>query len=181
MSLVDKATQFIALKHDGQSRRGLDIPYSTHVFGVARILKNAKYPEEIVVAGMLHDILEDSDATEQEIESIFGINILQLVKAVSSIDKSIPWRERKQLAIDSVKQLTEEEAAVAIAEKIQNLNAMAYVIQNNGEDAWFGNGANKSDQLWFYEKYFWEIKQYHPNSKLFKEFEQCVERLYSLI
>ena len=55
MSLVDQATQYTARKHEGQYRPGLNIPYSTHLFGVARILKAANYEEDIVVAGLLHD------------------------------------------------------------------------------------------------------------------------------
>ena len=181
MSLVDKATQFIALKHEGQTRRGLDIPYSTHLFGVARILKTANYSEEIVIAGLLHDIFEDSNATEQEIEQLFGTDVLQIVKAISIPDKSIPWRERKQQSIDRVKALSDDEAAVCIAEKIQNLRAMDYVIRLHGEEKWYGNSANKNDQIWFYKSYLEEIKLYHPNNRLYQELEQSIHKLYSLV
>ena len=180
MNLVDKATRYIALKHDGQYRRGLDIPYSTHLYGVARVLKTAKYSDQVVIAGLLHDILEDSDATVQEIEELFGAQILQLVKAVSEPDKSIPWKERKQKAIEKVKELNDDEISIAIAEKIQNLNSMAFVINNFGENAWYGESAKKSDQQWFYEHYFEETKKYHPNNRLLKEFEEGIQRLISL-
>ena len=181
MNLVDKAGQFIALKHDGQYRRGFDFPYSTHLFGVARVLKNAKYPEQVVVAGLLHDILEDSDTTEQELLENFGLYILELVKAVSDPDKSIPWKERKQYVIARIPQLTDEQMAITLAEKIQNLNSMTYVISTMGEEAWYGKSANKEEQRWFYEQYFEATKKYHSQTKLLGEFEECLEKLFSLI
>lgn len=180
MSLVDKATQFIALKHEGQYRRGLEIPYSTHLFGVARILKKAKYQENVVVAGLLHDIFEDSDATEQEVKDMFGEDILTLVKAVSEPDKSMPWRQRKQQAIDAIRFLEEEELAIALAEKIQNLNSMVYVIERLGDQAWYSFSANKNEQHWFYEQYFEEAKRYHPEAKLLAELEDSLKKLFSL-
>ena len=79
MSLVVQATQYTVKKHEGQYRRGLNIPYSTHLFGVARILKAAGYADDIVVAGLLHDVLEDTDATAEEVCELFGENILALV------------------------------------------------------------------------------------------------------
>jgi (p)ppGpp synthase/HD superfamily hydrolase len=180
MSLVDKATQFIALKHEGQYRRGLEIPYSTHLFGVARILKKAKYRENVVVAGLLHDIFEDSDATEQEVKEKFGEEILTLVKAVSEPDKSIPWKQRKQQAIDEIRCLEEEELAIALAEKIQNVNSMTYVIERLGEQAWNSFSANKHEQHWFYEHYFEETKKHCPDAKLLPEFEESLNKLFSL-
>ena len=97
MNKIDKATQYIAKKHDGQYRRGLKIPYSTHLFGVARILKTAGYGESVIIAGLLHDVFEDTNASEEEVRELFGSEVLQLVKAVSEKDKSVEWYKRKKV------------------------------------------------------------------------------------
>ena len=67
-------------KHDGQYRKGTKIPYITHPFAVAMILKHHRYSDEVVAAGLLHDTLEDTDTTEQEILN-FSPYVLDLVRA----------------------------------------------------------------------------------------------------
>ena len=181
MGAVDLAIQFIAKKHDGQYRKGLNIPYSTHLFGVARILKTAGYGESVVIAGLLHDVFEDTDATEQEVVELFGEEVLQIVKAVSEIDKSIEWYERKNEAISRVALLTENQLAVAIAEKIQNLMAMQYVVEKLGAQAWKLFSANKEDQLWFYQSFLNECKLRWPNAKLLPMMEDKFEKVFTFV
>ena len=178
MGAVDIAIQFIAKKHDGQYRKGLNIPYSTHLFGVARILKSAGYGESVVIAGLLHDILEDSDATEQEVAELFGEEILEIVKAVSEPDKSVEWFARKNEMICKIAIFTEEQLAVALAEKIQNLMAMQYVIEKLGEQAWKIFSTNKNDQGWFYESFLTECKGRWPNAKLLPLMEEKFEKVF---
>lgn len=57
---------------------------------------------------------------------------------------------------------------------------MAFVINNFGENAWYGESAKKLDQQWFYEHYFEETKKFYPNNQLLKEFEEGIQRLISL-
>lgn len=178
MNLIDKATQYIAKKHDGQYRKGLNIPYSTHLFGVARILKTAGYGESVVIAGLLHDVFEDTNATEEEVKEIFGLEVLQLVKAVSEKDKSVEWYERKKQVIDIIAHLSEEELAVALAEKIQNLNSMEYVIETLGEPSWDFFSADKKDQQWFYESFLNETRIYHPDAILLNQMEEKVHKVF---
>lgn len=178
MGAVDVAIQFIAKKHDGQYRKGLNIPYSTHLFGVARILKTAGYGESVVIAGLLHDIFEDSDASEQEVLELFGEEVLQTVRAVSEADKSVEWYARKNAAISKVALLTEEQLAVALAEKIQNLMAMQYVIEKLGEQAWKLFSANKEDQRWFYESFLTECKVRCADAKLLPLMESKFKKVF---
>ena len=92
MNIVDQATQFIALKYDGKRRTAMQIPYATHLFGVARILKNTGYRDTVVIAGLLHDILEDDFVTEQELRAQFGEEVLLLVKATTEMPKNYNWQ-----------------------------------------------------------------------------------------
>ena len=179
MSLVDQATQYIARKHEGQYRGGLNVPYSTHLFGVARILKAANYEDDIVVAGLLHDVLEDTDATEEDVRELFGENILMLVKAVSEQDKSHNWKQRKQYMINQIKYLSENTLAIVLAEKIQNVRAIKYELSQLGESTWDYFNAGKDMQYWYYANIIEQIKKYHPNAVLLPDLECGVKQLFA--
>ncbi|MDF2947482.1 MAG: pyrophosphokinae [Bacillales bacterium] len=94
MSLIDKAIEFAALKHNGHYRKGTDIPYISHPFGVGMILLKAKCNEEQIIAGILHDTLEDTETAPSEIEEKFGLKVLQLVQSCSEPNKGASsWKE----------------------------------------------------------------------------------------
>ena len=181
MSLVDQATQYTVKKHEGQYRRGLNIPYSTHLFGVARILKAAGYEDDIVVAGLLHDLFEDTDATEEEVRELFGDHILALVKAVSEPDKSLNWEQRKQHMINQIKYLSENTLAIVLAEKIQNVRAIKYELSQLGESTWSHFNAGKDMQYWYYNNVIEQTKKYHPNALLLPDLEYGVKQLFATV
>lgn len=181
MSLIDNATQYIAEKHEGQYRGGLRVPYSTHLFGVARILKIAGYSEEVVIAGLLHDVLEDTDATEEELQGNFGEYIVALVKAVSEPDKSLSWDIRKQGGIDRIQFKSDEELAILLAEKIQNVKSITYEVEKLGKQTWKNFNAGKDKQHWYYKNIIKQTKKYHPHAKLLPELEECVNNLFSAV
>lgn len=81
----DKAKSFAEAKHKGQFRKG-GLPYITHPIAVAEKLKNLGYGEDYVIAGLFHDLLEDTDATEKEIEEIGGKEVLKVVKLLTKTD-----------------------------------------------------------------------------------------------
>ncbi|MFS0576805.1 HD domain-containing protein [Sporosarcina sp. 179-K 3D1 HS] len=94
MNIIERAFQFALQKHEGQYCKGTDIPYITHPFAVAMILKHHRCRDEVVAAGLLHDTLEDTDTTELELLKLFGSDVLELVQAASESDKSLPWEHR---------------------------------------------------------------------------------------
>ena len=76
---IHDAIIFAAKAHEGQRRKGTDIPYITHPFEVAQILMEAGCDETLIIAGLLHDTLEDTEVTAAEIEEQFGPEVLALV------------------------------------------------------------------------------------------------------
>ena len=87
---IHDAIIFAAKAHEGQRRKGTDIPYITHPFEVAQILMEAGCDETLIIAGLLHDTLEDTEVTAAEIEEQFGPEVLALVDSDSE-DKSLSW------------------------------------------------------------------------------------------
>ena len=106
---IHKAIEFATLKHQGQTRKGTDIPYIVHPIEVMQILTASGCEEDIIIAGILHDTLEDTNTEREEIVEAFGARVAELV-AHESEDKSVskppsigcasalmPWRYARSL------------------------------------------------------------------------------------
>jgi (p)ppGpp synthase/HD superfamily hydrolase len=116
--LTRDALAFADRWHAGQTRDIDGIPFVTHPVEVACLLHEAGYPDEVVAAGALHDVLEDTDAQRSELEERFGARVAELVSAVSedpSIEDPI---ERKAALREQVARSGEYAAAVFAADKI---------------------------------------------------------------
>lgn len=178
MNIVDQATQFIALKYDGKRRTAMQIPYATHLFGVARILKNTGYRDTVVIAGLLHDILEDDFVTEQELRAQFGDEVLLLVKATTEMPKNYSWQLRKQCVIDSIEKKSPDELAILLAEKIHNMRSIIVELEQFGEGLWNNFNAPKEKQEWYYKSIIEQVETYHPNALLLPQLQQVVDKLF---
>ena len=122
-TLILKAAQFAALKHKSQSRKGSDkLPYIIHPISVALIIAEVGGVDEpeILAAALLHDTIEDTDTTPEELTSVFGKRVCRLVKEVSD-DKSLEKAERKKLQIEHAARLSPEAVIIKLGDKISNV------------------------------------------------------------
>jgi (p)ppGpp synthase/HD superfamily hydrolase len=116
--LTRDALNFAASRHAGQMREGNGAPFVTHPVEVACLLHEAGYSDDVVAAGVLHDVLEDTDASPAELEERFGPRVAELVTAVTD-DPSIEDRaERKGALRDQVARAGECAAVVFAADKV---------------------------------------------------------------
>ena len=123
MEDIVKAADFAARKHKDQRRKNKsETPYINHPIGVAHILTSeAKVTDPIVIqAALLHDTVEDTDTTIEEIGDVFGEKIKQIVAEVTD-DKSLPKQTRKQIQIDTAHKKSPEAKLVKLADKLYNL------------------------------------------------------------
>ena len=123
MEDVVKAADFAARKHRDQRRKNKsETPYINHPIGVAHILTSeGKVTDPIVIqAALLHDTVEDTDTTIEEIGDVFGEKIKQIVAEVTD-DKSLPKQTRKQVQIDTAHKKSPEAKLVKLADKLYNL------------------------------------------------------------
>ncbi len=90
-----KAVKFSASAHQGQMRKGKSIAYVSHPLTVGIILARMGCSEELVIAGILHDVIEDTDYEKEDIEREFGKKVADLVSGVSEENKKDSWVERK--------------------------------------------------------------------------------------
>ena len=128
-----QAASFAAGKHKEQRRKGSDaLPYINHPLEVANILGNIGGIEEfdILIAAILHDTIEDTETTEEELTQLFGERVCGFVLEVTD-DKSLPKAERKQLQIEHAPHLSVEAKQIKLADKISNVRD---VIENPAID-----------------------------------------------
>jgi guanosine-3',5'-bis(diphosphate) 3'-pyrophosphohydrolase len=118
-----QALQFAAEKHKNQRRKGADAsPYINHLIQVAEILWTVGNVRDVslLVASILHDTLEDTDATPEQIRTQFGEEVLALVIEVTD-DRSLPQKERKQLQVETAPHKSPRAKLLKIADKISNV------------------------------------------------------------
>lgn len=123
ISKIMAAASFAAKKHNGQKRKGSDgEPYINHPIEVANLLTNAGKVDdaEMIVAALLHDTVEDTDATFEEIADNFGTVVAGYVRELTD-DKSLPKAERKQLQVEHAPHLSNGAKQIKLADKISNI------------------------------------------------------------
>lgn len=120
-----KALLFSAKKHQKQRRKGTgEIPYINHPIEVVNLLANTcGINPNLYIAAILHDTLEDTEATTEEIEELFGVNILKLVKEVTD-NMKLPKSKRRELQIKNAPMLSDEAKQIKIADKICNIQSI---------------------------------------------------------
>lgn len=120
-----QATLFAARAHAGQARKGAAAePYVNHVIEVAAILAEAGAPLEAVLAGLLHDTVEDTEATHADLVAAFGETVANLV-AEATDDKTLPKETRKALQVSLASKKSDAAKQLKLADKISNLRAIA--------------------------------------------------------
>ena len=122
-SMIFSALKFAADKHAKQRRKGPeDTPYINHPIEVAEILLNVGKVSETdtLVAAILHDTIEDTNTSQDELESLFGSSVLALVMECTD-DKSLPKAERKRLQVEHAPHKSAPAKLIKIADKISNV------------------------------------------------------------
>ncbi len=123
--LVARALEVAAKAHEGQFRRSEgEIPYFSHCAAVALILTQAGYSEDVVIAGILHDVLEDTDFPRDEIVNQFGQPVLDLVEFVTEPSKNFPWVHRKEAYVRKLAGAPSKARAISAADKIHNIRSV---------------------------------------------------------
>jgi GTP diphosphokinase / guanosine-3',5'-bis(diphosphate) 3'-diphosphatase len=121
------ALQFAAHKHRDQRRKDLEAsPYINHPIALANILwrEGGVHDPAVIMAALLHDTIEDTETTEDELRKRFGDKVTSIVLEVTD-DKTLPKAERKRLQIEHAPHISREAKLVKLADKISNLRDVA--------------------------------------------------------
>jgi (p)ppGpp synthase/HD superfamily hydrolase len=150
--VIFKAIEFSTKAHAGQYRKGTKIPYITHLLNVAKILIEHECPEPVIAAGILHDTIEDTRVTVDDIREAFGNEVADLVNAVSEPNKSDhTWENRKAHTIKHLKSALPEVLIISLADKLDNIKAIREDYERIGDKLWKRFNRSKEKQQWYYQ------------------------------
>jgi (p)ppGpp synthase/HD superfamily hydrolase len=150
MAMIFRAIEFAARAHRHHCRKGTRIPYIVHPLNVAKILIEFGCPDEVVIAGILHDTTEDTPVTIAEIRKEFGDNVAALVEAASEPDKSDTWENRKSHTVEFLKTAPMDVLILSCADKLDNVKSIIEDVEKQGESVWGRFNRPKDDQEWYY-------------------------------
>ncbi len=151
MKITEKAKSFAITAHIGQIRKSdKEKPKIIHPINVANILQEYNFDDNVIAAGYLHDVIEDTNYTKEDLLKSFGEDVVSLVLGATEEDKSLSWEERKQETITKVKTLDLRHKAIVCADKISNLEDLRIIFEINGKKDFsaFKRGFDK--QKWYY-------------------------------
>lgn len=135
---IKKAIQFAARKHQGHMRQETEpLPYITHLFSVALLVAEDGADDDVVTAALLHDTLEDTETTREEIVASFNERVAELVESVSEVKEKdgtpLDWKGRKMQYLSQVEGASDDAVLISIADKIDNIESKLEAFEKEGE------------------------------------------------
>lgn len=156
MTVLDKAIIFAAKAHSGVCRKGSNIPYIVHPMEAASIAARMTDDLEVIAAAVLHDVVEDTPATAEQLEAEFGERVAGLVGADSEDKRedrppAETWEIRKSELLEFLPKASRDEQIIILADKLSNLRSMYRDYAEIGDELWNRfNVKDKSKHAWYY-------------------------------
>ena len=185
-ALVSQAFDFASKLHHGQTRKGTQIPYLSHLMAVASLVMEYGGTEQQVIAALLHDSLEDQadhfpggeEALREAICVTFSSEVLNLVTACTNAGKTGTWRDRKQSYLDHLALIKPDAHLIVCADKLHNARCILRDLRSLGDGIWDRFSGDKNDVLWYYRSLA-DILCGRMATDLEKEFEETVAAIES--
>ena len=156
----EAALSFVIKLHAAQFRKETEIPYITHLIGVAGLVLENGGKRDEAIAALLHDSVEDqakdypggAAALRRDIDAQFGRRVLEIVEACTDADEDPkpPWRERKEIYIGHLDSVSDGARLVSCADKLHNARAIVSDLRVMGEALWNRFNGGKEGTLWYY-------------------------------
>lgn len=149
--MIFAALRFADEAHSGQFRKGSRVPYLIHPLNVARILLDHGCSDDLAVAALLHDTVEDTEVTVEEIRTIFGDTIARLVEFATEPGPLWTWEKRKEHTLEILASGETPALLLSIADKLDNMLSIRHDLERCGEKTWDRFKRPRSKQRWYYE------------------------------
>lgn len=150
----DKALGYASEVHRMQIRKGTDIPYLSHLMGVASLVLEYGGDEDQAIAGLLHDAAEDAggDRRLQHIRLEFGDDVAAIVADCTDswVEPKPAWRPRKEAYIAGMASKADRSLLVSLADKTHNARAIVADLNMIGDELWDRFTASKTETIWYY-------------------------------
>lgn len=182
-SLLDRAIVFAVRAHAGTERRGKGFPYIVHIMEAVEIVATMTPDQELLAAAALHDTIEDTDTTVEQIRAEFGDRVAELVASESEdkgcgVSKEESWHARKQAAIDRLAHASHDSKIVALGDKLSNMRAIARDYAMQGDALWnLFNAKDRKEHEWHYRGLAASLHELQ-DTFAYKEFEQLIKQVF---
>lgn len=174
---IQKAIDISITAHMGQTRKGKQVPYIIHPFGVGIILARTGASEDIIIAGVLHDTIEDTEMTFEDIRKEFGEDVARIVNDVTEQDKGLPWEDRKRLAMEHIKDMKQDSLLVKSADLLHNMTDQLNDFEIEGDNMFKRFNASKEMQAERYKNVILELKKAWSQNPLLPDLEANIKTL----
>ena len=130
-----------------------------HLLNVCKLVAENDCSDEVLAAALLHDIIEDTEVTIDEVEEKFGIELAEIVRGATELDKlekkaiekESSWKDRKEQTIHFLEhEASIDQLLVSGADKLDNLRSIVYDHEKIAEEIWKRFNASKEQQAWYY-------------------------------
>ena len=176
---LQRAFRYAAKWHDGQSRKATAVPYLSHLMAVASLVLEAGGDEEMAIAALLHDVVEDCGGMPRlrEIRKQFGGRVARIVEGCtdSFVEPKPDWIERKRGYLEEVKHADDETRLVSASDKLHNVRTILADYRKDGDAIWVRFNGKKDGTLWYYRALSDEYTR-KPN-RITRELEIAVREL----
>ncbi len=183
-TFLDKAIIFAVKAHANTERRSKGFPYIVHPLEAVSIVATITPDQEILAAAALHDTVEDTDVTLEDLRAEFGDRVAKLVEEESDANipgfsKDLEWKVRKQMALDRLANVERDAKIVAMGDKLSNMRAMARDYREIGDKLWdrFHAPNGRADHCWRYHALADALSEL-ADTEAYKEFVRLVEEIF---
>ena len=183
MNILDKAIIFATEKHSGMTRKGVDTPYIVHPLEAVSIAASITSDPEILAAAALHDVVEDTPVTMEEIEAMFGKRIAELIAAdnedkMPDIPPSESWKVRKDATIALLQSASYDEKIIVLADKLSNIRTLCRDVKRFGDKSFEKfNHKDKRMHEWYYREIAKAVDAL-SDSDAYREFCRIIDEVF---
>ena len=182
-NILDRAIIFATKAHEGQFRKGTQIPYILHPMEAAAIVGTMTTDEEIIAGAVLHDVVEDTDTTVEDIINLFGARVGGLVASESEnkqeyLPAESTWKVRKQETLDHLKTAPIEVKMIALGDKLSNIRSIYRDYQKIGDELWQRfNQKDRNEHYWYYSSIA-ECVQELREHQAYQEYKELITKAF---
>jgi (p)ppGpp synthase/HD superfamily hydrolase len=178
LPLIEAAARIAMAAHSTQTRKDDGSPYIIHPQMVALKLGRHGFDDTTIAAALTHDVLEDTNVSRDELEELLGTDVVSYVLQLTE-DTSLPWKERKQRYIESIRRASPNVKAISACDKIHNLESLLLGQAAYGERVWSFFNKGRDEKTWFEHAMLDALREtwQHP---LIDEYAVLVARLDAL-
>ncbi len=182
--LLDKAILFAVQAHSGTERRGKGFPYIVHPMEAMEIVATMTSDQELLAAAALHDTVEDTEVTIDQLRGEFGERIASIVASESDtfeegVSEEDSWHARKQAAMDRLAGASLDAKMVALGDKLSNMRAIARDYAVKGDGLWeIFHSKDPKDHEWHYRGLAASLREL-SGTPAYIEFETLINQVFN--